>query len=180
MIDKIIPFSHKKISEFITKNDIALDMTMGNGNDTLFLSSLAKHVYAFDIQEMAVKNTTTLLNNNKVSNVTLIHDTHANFMSYIKRPIKCAVFNLGYLPGGDKKVTTNHVEVVKTIDDLLLQLDSDGIIVITVYPGFKQGEIESEYVLKYAKSLSSRDYNVLRYDFINKNKSPYNIFIEKN
>ena len=55
----------KKIcSENITKNDFVVDMTVGNGNDTLFLSNISKKVFGFDIQGVAIENTKTLLKEN--------------------------------------------------------------------------------------------------------------------
>ena len=42
------------IREQVQPGDICIDATMGNGNDTLLLSSLCGkdgHVFAFDIQE---------------------------------------------------------------------------------------------------------------------------------
>ena len=48
----------KKIcNENITKNDYVVDMTIGNGNDTLFLANISKKVFGFDIQDIAIKNT---------------------------------------------------------------------------------------------------------------------------
>lgn len=44
------------IREQVQPGDICIDATMGNGNDTLLLSSLCGkdgHVFAFDIQEAA-------------------------------------------------------------------------------------------------------------------------------
>ena len=48
-----LEMAHAFLSEVITKEDIVVDATMGNGHDTLFLAQLAKKVYAFDIQEQA-------------------------------------------------------------------------------------------------------------------------------
>ena len=48
------------IREQVQPGDICIDATMGNGNDTLLLSSLCGkdgHVFAFDIQEAALINT---------------------------------------------------------------------------------------------------------------------------
>ena len=48
------------IREQVQPGDICIDATMGNGNDTLLLSSLCGkdgHVFAFDIQEEALINT---------------------------------------------------------------------------------------------------------------------------
>ena len=49
--------AHAFLAEVVTKEDIVVDATMGNGHDTLFLAKLAKQVYAFDIQEQAVEKT---------------------------------------------------------------------------------------------------------------------------
>lgn len=38
--------------------------------------------------------------------VTLIEDSHANLAHYVSEPIGLIVFNLGYLPGGDKQRAT--------------------------------------------------------------------------
>jgi len=48
------------IREQVKPGDLCIDATMGNGNDTLLLSTLCKEngqVLAFDIQEMALTNT---------------------------------------------------------------------------------------------------------------------------
>lgn len=42
-------FVHKYLKGLINKEDIVVDMTVGNGNDTLLLCQLAKEVIGFDI-----------------------------------------------------------------------------------------------------------------------------------
>ena len=49
-----LEMAHDFLAEVVTKEDIVVDATMGNGHDTLFLAKLAKQVYAFDIQEQAL------------------------------------------------------------------------------------------------------------------------------
>ena len=102
---------HKKfILEHLHEGDVAVDFTMGNGHDTEFLSKTVGEngkVYAFDIQASAVES--TCANLEKVGcpkNYTLIHDSHHNVKNYVNEPIKAGMFNLGYLPGGDKSITT--------------------------------------------------------------------------
>ena len=77
----------KTMTEYV-KNKIlsstyttAIDFTMGNGNDTLTLSKVAKKVYSFDIQELALKNTKELIKD--INNVELILDSHENFDKYV-------------------------------------------------------------------------------------------------
>ena len=52
-----LEMAHDFLAEVVTKEDIVVDATMGNGHDTLFLAKLAKKVYAFDIQKQALEKT---------------------------------------------------------------------------------------------------------------------------
>lgn len=74
------------IQEQIKPGDLCIDATMGNGNDTLLLSTLCKEngqVLAFDIQEMALTNTRKRLQcAGAPENYQLILDSHINMGSY--------------------------------------------------------------------------------------------------
>lgn len=179
MFERITEFAHKKINQIVTTNDVVVDMTAGNGNDTLFLSKIAKHVYSFDIQESAIKETAQLLDKNSITNVTLIHDGHQNMDQYVTNRIKCAVYNLGYLPGTDKSVTTLAKTTIDSIKKTLEYLLVDGFISITVYTGHKEGYNESVLLTEFITALPSKKYNVILYSTLNKKNAPYNIFIEK-
>lgn len=179
MIERIIPFAHKKVQETIKETDTVIDATCGNGHDTLFLSRLCKHVYAFDIQQDAINSTKKLLNDNNVSNVTLIHDSHISFSKHNIIEPSVIMYNLGYLPGSDQSVKTNATSTIASITDGLDILKQYGLISITVYPGHKEGEEESVLLEQFVSNLPSNLYNVLKYKMVNKKKSPYNIFIEK-
>ena len=179
MLKRIIPFAHSKIKEYLTENDIAVDMTAGNGNDTLFLAKLCRHVYSFDVQNDAIKNTRRLLEENNIDNVTLILDSHENIDNHITESIQCAVYNLGYLPSGDKSITTTASSTLKSLDKLLPLMKKNSLVSITVYVGHKEGSLESKQVEDYASKLPSNKFNVLLYSNLNKRNAPYNIFIEK-
>ena len=179
MIKRIIPYAHDMIKEYVNPNSIVVDMTVGNGNDTLFLSKIAYKVYGFDIQEIALTKTKKLLSDSDISNVELIKDNHFFFDNYIDKDIDCFVFNLGYLPGGNKSLTTQSENTYRTILKCLNNLSDNGLVSITLYPGHPEGKIESDYLNEQLLKLPSNEYNVLKYQMINKNNSPYNIFIEK-
>lgn len=70
------------IREQVQPGDICIDATMGNGNDTLLLSSLCGkdgHVFAFDIQEAALINTRKrLMEADAPQNYTLLLESHTN------------------------------------------------------------------------------------------------------
>lgn len=144
----------KKIcNENINKNDIVVDMTVGNGHDTLFLAGISKKVLGFDIQSIAIDNTIKLLDKNNVYNYELFcvsHDKINEVLWKYKHNIKLILFNLGYLPCGDKSITTNHESTLKAVINSFDILDSNGLILIVFYP-HPEGKLEAKVVLDYLK-----------------------------
>lgn len=153
----------KKIcSENITKNDYVVDMTVGNGNDTLFLANISKKVFGFDIQGVAIENTKKLLRENNVYNYELFNISHEKINDVLKEyenNIKLILFNLGYLPCGDKSITTNHETTLNAVKNSLSMLCDNGLILIVFYP-HPEGKLEAQVVLEY----------------LNKNKLEYKIY----
>lgn len=182
-MDKVLVFAKKILKNKIDKNSVVVDATCGNGNDTLFLAknTPAKKVYAFDIQELAIKNTKRLLFDNAVlDKCTLILDSHNNFEKYVAEPISAAVFNLGYLPKGDHSITTLGKVTKNTINNMLCHLEVGGVIVVVVYWGHENGKFEKELLLDYCSSLDQKYIEVLQYQFINqRNNAPFIIALEK-
>ena len=86
---KPLEMAHDFLAEVITKDDVVVDATMGNGHDTLFLGKLAKQVYAFDIQEQALEKTSQRLQESGLTNVKLLlqgHETVDQFVTGRKQP----------------------------------------------------------------------------------------------
>ena len=164
--------------KFIKSGDITVDATCGNGNDTFILAKLSKKVFSFDIQEKAIDNTSMLLNKNNVKNVTLIKDTHEKIYEYLKKyenKISLVMFNLGYLPGSDKKIMTNHKSTLTSIKESFKLLNKKGIILVTCYP-HTEGKKESMIIINYLDKNNIK-YNIYRNtDNIN---APFLIEIKK-
>ena len=104
---------HKQfILTHLREGDVCADFTMGNGHDTEFLSKAvgaAGRVYAFDVQPQALESTAAHMRETGCpENYTLILDSHSNAKNYIKEPLRAGMFNLGWLPGSDKTVTTRR------------------------------------------------------------------------
>lgn len=101
------------LSAHIRRGGVAVDFTMGNGNDTRWLSDAVGptgHVYSFDIQPLALERTRALLESSGcANNYTLILDSHENVLDYVSAPICAGVFNLGYLPG--RQENNNHASL---------------------------------------------------------------------
>ncbi len=174
---------HKRfILEHLHKGDVAVDFTMGNGHDTEFLSKTvgeSGHVYAFDIQAQAVESTRkNLLAAGCPENYTLIHDSHHNVKNYVKEPIKAGMFNLGYLPGGDKSITTMRTTTLPAIEAAVSLLGKDAILLIAVYPGHEEGELEGKEVTEYLSSLSRFQVCVTKVQIINSPTSPFFMMVE--
>ncbi len=179
MIKRIIPFAHELLESYITKDDYVIDGTLGNGHDTLFLAGIAKHVYGFDIQDEAINSSSTLLKNSNLSNYTLIHDSHVNIKNYVNYNVSAAIFNLGYLPGGSNQDIITRFESTSTSIMNIFDIMNKGIIIIVCYVGHDGGKLEADLLEKEFTALSSKYYNVVKYQFLNKTNSPYIIAIEK-
>ena len=172
------------ILEHLRPGDAAADFTMGNGNDTLFLSKTVGEegrVYAFDIQSEALVSTKAFLEENGApENYTLIHDSHHNAAEYIKEPIKAGMFNLGYLPrSGRKAVTTMRETTMPAFEAAISLLAPDGVLIVAIYPGHEEGRLEGEMLREYFATLSRFKICASEFKILNSPTSPYFFLIEK-
>ena len=176
---------HKRfILEHLSEGEVAVDFTMGNGNDTLFLSKTvgAKgKVYAFDIQEAALQSTRTLLESEGApENYTLICASHHRVKEFVKEPIKAGMFNLGYLPrSGKKAVTTMRETTMPAVEAALDLLLPDGVLIVAIYPGHEEGELEGEMLREYFKTTSRFKICPSEFRILNSPTSPYFFLVEK-
>ncbi len=165
------------------EGNVAVDFTMGNGYDTEFLSKTvgeSGRVYAFDIQKQAVESTARHLEDvGCPKNYTLIHDSHHNVKNYVKEPIRAGMFNLGWLPGGDKSITTLRETTLPAIEAAIDLLDEDGIINIAIYPGHEEGDAEGKMICEYLSGLSRFKVCATRVNILNSPNSPYFIIVER-
>ena len=165
----------------VRPGDTVVDATMGNGHDTLFLAEQVGtegHVYAFDIQESAVESTRQLLEEHGVSGrVTLLCRSHAEMAGAVPSGLAAAVFNLGWLPGGDHSITTLCASTEKAVLSALDLLKRGGIVTVCAYPGHEEGNRELEMLAGLLSGLSNRIYNVLRQTFLNAGQGAPECFI---
>jgi tRNA G37 N-methylase Trm5 len=170
------------IKRHLGEGDVAVDFTMGNGHDTEFLSKTVGEngkVYAFDIQEQAVESTRkNLAAAGCPENYTLIHSSHHKVLDYVEGPIKAGMFNLGYLPGGDKRITTMRETTMPAIEAALSLLGKDAILMIAVYPGHEEGDAEGKMIDEYFSTLSRFKYCIAKIQIINSPTSPYFFMVE--
>ena len=166
-------------NKLIKKDDIVVDATCGNGNDTLMLSKLSKKVFAFDIQKDAIENTKKLLDENAVENVELINDSHELIDKYLKEytnKISLVLFNLGYLPKGNKNIMTNYKSTIQAIKKCINLLNKKGQILVTCYP-HEEGKKESNKIIRY---LIDNEINYKIYKNTDNENAPFLIVIKPN
>ncbi len=178
--------AHNLIQQAVKAGDVVVDATAGNGKDTLFLATCVGdtgHVYAFDVQKEAVEKTTALLKSQSMTpRATVIHDSHDQLHRHIEesKPIQLGLFNLGYLPGGDKSIVTRASTTIAAAIALIERLASGGMIVLVIYPGHDEGQAESRELNEWAKNLDQSRFIVQKIEMINQiNRPPYIIAIEK-
>lgn len=157
----------------------ALDATCGNGHDTLYLADLAEQVYAFDIQPQAIRATAERLAGRP--NVRLIEDSFVHFQKYVTQEIDLIVFNLGYLPGSDKQVTTSVSDLSSGLQAMLAQLSPSGRVVIVAYPGHPAGQAESQWLKETLSRLDPSSFRSFHLYHMNGPNDPAELYlIERN
>lgn len=187
-IHRISELAQELLFYRINESDFVMDATMGNGYDTLFLWKKVKptgKVIAFDVQPRAIYQTKELLRNNGWKEddpaVELILDSHGHFVKYVDRPLKAVMFNLGYLPGSDKEISTSWTEMKCVMDHLVHRyLIVGGYISIVSYSGHDEGKSEQAELLTYVRNLPSKYWGVMEITRSNAAESaPKLILIER-
>lgn len=173
-------------AELVSPEDIVIDATCGNGHDTLILAQLnPKQLYTLDIQQQALDNARKRLQE-ALSSAQLgaIHfhlGCHSSFPSEIlPNSVKLVVYNLGYLPGGDKSVTTQTETTLKSIQEAMRLLLPGGLVSITCYPGHAEGKREEDELLAFATGLPKELWSCSHHRTINRNQAPSLLLIRKN
>ena len=158
---RLTDVAHDLIAGHAHAGDIVIDATMGNGHDTLFLGQLVGEtgrVYAFDLQQQAIDQTRARLKRHGTAEqVTLIRGDHAEMGQLLPQgmaeSVAAIVFNLGYLPGGEKNVTTMTRSTLDALDASLELIKPGGIISLLVYVGHPGGLEEDVAIREWLGSL---------------------------
>ena len=171
------------ILRHLGEGDTAVDFTMGNGYDTVFLSKTVGEtgtVVAFDIQEAALSSTEQNLRKNDCpDNWRLICASHDRAPEFIKGKIKAGMFNLGYLPGaGKKELTTKRSSTLPAVKSAIDMLGEDSILLVAVYPGHPEGAAEGEELTQYFSTISRFKYSIAQFRMVNSSESPFFFVIE--
>lgn len=181
---QITEYCHQFLKEHIRENDCCIDATAGNGFDTEFLCEMVGangRVYAFDIQEQALKHTKERLQSAGYDNrAVLILAGHEKMADYVKEKVGAIVFNFGYLPGGDHRIATTGETSLKGIRAGMNLLRVGGVMSLCVYSGGDTGYEEKEQVLQFLRELDTKKWLVIATEYYNrKNHPPMPVFVIK-
>lgn len=185
LLPNAVKMAHRLVAAVLPEGATAIDATVGNGHDTLFLArnvgSLGK-VYGFDIQTEALQSADDRLRAAGCrQQVTMIQAGHETMTEHIAGPVDAVMFNLGYLPGGDHGQITRADTTITAIEAGMKLLRPGGLMSIVVYTGHPGAAEERESVERLVRQLERREYCVVRMEFVNRSKKPpYLILIEKN
>jgi SAM-dependent methyltransferase len=145
---------------------LAVDATVGNGYDTLFLAHRVGPngtVLGFDVQKAALAGARELLKfAGSMGRVSLIHDSHSRLANYLPEGacVRGAMFNLGYLPRGNREIITRPDTTIAALQTLMRQLATDGRITVLAYRGHEGGGVEYEEVRKFLEDLPDAEWSV--------------------
>ena len=172
---KIVDIVHQLFMEYVHEGDIVIDATAGGGQDTLKLcecvGSTGK-VYAFDIQQEAVKSTNELLQRLGYQAQVLL-ESHTEMDRYAQEgTVDCITFNFGWLPGGDHSIHTQTETSLQAIEKGLKLLRVGGIMSLCIYYGRDTGFAEKDAILEYLQQVDSKKYTVIVPAFHNRPNCP--------
>lgn len=181
-----LSLAHLWIQQVVKAGDLVLDATVGNGHDTLFLAQCVGkegQVVGFDIQSQALERTRSLLKEQGQGNgleVSLHQTCHSNLSQHLSAPIAAAMFNLGYLPAGDKRLITKPDTTLSALEQALNLLQPSGILTIMCYPGHEGGAQEALQVQGWTQELSPSLFLVLQASAYNlQPSSPFLIGVQR-
>ena len=165
--------AHQYWKGLLKPEDRVIDATCGNGKDALKLAELVPqgHVYALDIQETALQKAKGLIPH---SNISFLLQSHTDLPS---GKFKLIVYNLGYLPGGNKNLTTVAETTVESLEKAAQLIIIGGALSITCYSGHPAGALEEEAVQDWVAKLDSKKWLIACHSW--REKSPTLFFIIK-
>lgn len=166
--------------KYIEPGDFVIDATCGNGHDTLILSEAVGsfgNVMAIDVQQEAIRSAQELLYESGKQNVNFVQGNFRNIKelaheNFPGRYPAAIVFNLGYLPGGNKALTTETEDSLEAVKQALDLIKQDGIVTVVLYSGHEEGAREKKAILEMAKNLSSKRYHAVYTNMLNQKKAP--------
>lgn len=185
-----VHFTHLLWDSPLENGDCIIDATCGNGHDSLWLAKRLPRckqskLFCIDKQKIAIDSTRARLQGNLTeecfNQIVFVNDSHETFPQICSElPIRLIVYNLGYLPGEQKSVTTTTNTSLISLQNALNLLRPGGIISVTCYIRHNEGKQETLAIETFAKNLPKKHFTCLQTTWINRQAAPSIILIQKN
>lgn len=169
-----LSLAHSLWKGILSRGDLAIDATAGNGHDSLVLATLGATLYTLDIQEKALQATKERLA--PYEDVHYFLQSHASFPPLPKEP-KLIIYNLGYLPGGDKALTTKLTSTLESLTLATRLLAPGGMITLMCYSGHPEGAKEEEALLTFSFAL--QEWTVTHHRWLKHPHAPSLLVLKK-
>ncbi len=180
-LPRAVQLAHEIVSSRVGPGDTAVDATVGNGHDTLFLAKLVGEtgtVVGFDIQESAIETAKNRIPKN--ASVDFHLECHSAMSRFLDEQVSAVMFNLGYLPSGDKSIITTPDSTLSALKASIEALKPCGVVTVVAYSGHPGGEEEKSSVAGWCRELPQSEFSVVHYGFLNQANNPPQLFaIEK-
>lgn len=176
-----LTYAHQTWESFLNPGDTVIDATVGNGYDTLFLARCLQGsgtLVGYDIQSQAIEETKKRLQQLPEAFTKIITLKLTSHICFDERDVKLIVYNLGYLPGGDKSITTLRQTTLESVKHALSCISTSGAISITCYPRHPEGAKEREALLDFLKTLPKEQWKMHHHVWTNKDLSPSWIWLQ--
>lgn len=187
-IPPILEAAHEFAAHVVNPGDAVVDATVGQGHDTVFLArtvGASGEVYGFDIQQAAVEETERrVVESGADASVHVFATGHETMRHVIPESdhgsVAVVMFNLGYLPGGDKTIITEPDTTIQGLNQAVELIRPGGRVTIVMYRGHPGGADECAAVREWAESLDQTSFRSLSYRFVNQiNQPPSLVVVEK-
>lgn len=160
--------AQQRVSAVLYDGALAVDATVGNGHDTLFLAQQVGpggHVWGFDIQRDALDAAAARLREHELAGrVTLLRAGHQSLSAELPASahgrLAAVMFNLGYLPGGDKGTTTLPDTTLAALAAAARELAPGGLLSVLAYRGHAGGQAEADAVAVWLTGLAPDRFRV--------------------
>lgn len=168
----IVDDSHDFLKKCLHPQAICIDATLGNGKDTqFFLTNKAAKVYAFEIQQDVYQKTVESIHDPRLTAYCAGHET----MDRIQDLADVIIFNFGYCPKGNKKITTLPETSLKGVQIGIGLLKPKGRMALVFYP-HEKGKEEAHVITSFLQTQNNIDCIQIQRLFID---APFMIGIEK-
>eukprot|EP00271_Cylindrocystis_brebissonii_P020267 TRINITY_DN6643_c0_g1_i1.p1 TRINITY_DN6643_c0_g1~~TRINITY_DN6643_c0_g1_i1.p1 ORF type:complete len:287 (-),score=11.68 TRINITY_DN6643_c0_g1_i1:442-1302(-) len=191
---KTTTLAHQLWRQVVTPGDLVVDATCGNGHDTLAMALMTLRncgpaadaattrrgmgrVIALDLQDQAVESTRALLSQSltpdELTAVDIIRLCHSQLGECVpESSASLVVFNLGYLPGGEKEMVTKRSTTLRALESATSVVAPGGLISVMAYVGHPEGWEEFESVRDFAASLPATEWVCTLHETLNRVACP--------